>query len=237
MPTKKMDAKRAAKARRLEIEAAKRAAHARDRRRSWLVAGSALTVGLLLIVAVELPRWTAPTPQANRTLSQLGVSAAAAACSADTAQKIQPKGDIPATDKSGKATTIKYTEVPPTSGKSYATGAAAGTHYYAVGEGPTPETLVRNLQNGYTVVWYTPSLPKNQQTLLSYVGDAGAKVALSEKFIVAPWDTKLGKFPAGKNVAIAAWGSVQFCGGINGKTIQTFVGNHPPSKAPSPTGT
>ncbi|MDX6206553.1 MAG: hypothetical protein QOF39_2610 [Frankiales bacterium] len=236
MPTKKMDAKRAAKARRLEIEAAKRAAHARERRLSRLVWGSALLVGVLLVLAVEIPRWTAPTPIEKRSLSQLGVSAAAAACSADTARKIQPKGDVAATDKSGKATTIKYTEVPPTSGKSYATGAAAGTHYYAVGEGPTPGTLVRNLQNGYTVVWYTPSLPKNQVAQLSYVGDAGAKVALSEKFIVTPWDIKLGKFPAGKNVAIAAWGSVQFCGGINGKTIQTFINNHPPSKAPTPNG-
>jgi hypothetical protein len=237
MPTKKMDAKRAAKARRLEIEAAKRAAHARDRQRSWLVAGSALVVGVLLVLAVEIPRWTAATPLAQRSLSQLGVSVAKAACSADTAQKIQPKGDVVATDKNGKATTIKYTGVPPTSGKSYATGAAAGTHYYAAGEGPTPEALVRNLQNGYTVVWYTASLPKNQLAQLSYIGDAGAKVALSEKFIVTPWDIKLGKFPAGKHIAIAGWGSVQFCGGVNGKTIQTFVNNHPPSKAPTPTGT
>ncbi|MDX6229072.1 MAG: hypothetical protein QOI76_2462 [Frankiales bacterium] len=236
MPTKKMDAKRAAKARRMEIEAAKRAAHAADRRRSWLIAGAAVTVGILLIVAVELPRWTAPTPIEKRSLSQLGVSVAKAACSADTARKVQAKGNLAATDKAGKATTIKYTEVPPTSGKSYATGAAAGTHYYAAGQGPTPETLVRNLQNGYTVLWYTASLPKNQLAQLSYVGDAGAKVALSEKFIVTPWDIKLGKFPAGKNVAIAAWGSVQFCGGVNGKTVQTFINNHPPSKAPTPTG-
>src|ERR1700712_228063 len=119
MPTKKMDAKRAAKARRLEIEAAKRAARAAERRRSWLWAGSALLVGVLLVLAVEIPRWTAPTPIAQRSLSHLGVSAKAAACSADTARKVQPKGDVAPTDKSGKATVIKYTEVPPTSGKSY----------------------------------------------------------------------------------------------------------------------
>jgi cytochrome c-type biogenesis protein CcmH/NrfG len=74
MPTKKMDAKRAAKARRLEIEAAKRAARAAERRRSWLWAGSALLVGVLLVLAVEIPRWTAPTPIAQRSLSALGVS-------------------------------------------------------------------------------------------------------------------------------------------------------------------
>lgn len=236
MPTKKMDAKRAAKARRLELEAAKRRAHAAERRKSRLVWFSALLIGVLLVLAVEIPRWTAPTPIAERSLSGLGVSAAKAGCSADTARTVQAKGDVAATDKAGKATTIKYTEVPPTSGKSYPTGAAAGTHYYAVGEGPTPESLVRNLQDGYTVVWYTASLPKNQAAQLSYVGDAGAKIALSEKFIVTPWDIKLGKFPEGKNVAIAAWGSVQFCNGINGKTIQKFINNHPPTKAPTPTG-
>ena len=234
MPTKKMDAKRAAKARRLEIEAAKRAAHAAERRRSWIWAGSAVLVGILLVVAVELPRWTAPTPIEKRSLSALGVSASKAACSAPVTRAIQPKGDVAATDKAGKATVIKYTEVPPTSGKSYATGAAAGTHYYAAGEGPTPEELVRNLQDGYTILWYTASLPKNQAAQLTYIGDAGAAKALSDKFIVTPWDTSLGKFPAGKSVALAAWGDVQFCGGVNGKTIQTFIQSHSPGKAPTP---
>ncbi len=236
MPTKKMDAKRAAKARRLEIEAAKRAAHAAERRRSWIWAGSALTAGVLLVLAVEIPRWTAPTPIANRSLSQLGVSAKSAACGTDTKRTVAAKGDVPPTDKAGKPSVIKYTEVPPTSGKSYSTGATAGTHYYATGEGPTPQALVRNLQNGYTILWYTAGLPKKQLDQLTYVGDTGATLAPQEKFIVAPWDTKLGAFPAGKNVALAAWGSVQFCGGVNGKTVQTFITNHPPAKAPSPTG-
>jgi hypothetical protein len=149
---------------------------------------------------------------------------------------VLPKGNVEATDKNGKAGVIKYTEVPPTSGKSYTTGATAGTHYYAAGEGPTPQALVRNLQNGYTVLWYTPSLPKKQLEQLTYVGDAGAKVALSEKFIVAPWDPKQGAFPAGKNVALTAWGDVQFCGGVSGKAVQTFINAHPPTKAPTPTG-
>ena len=58
----------------------------------------------------------------------------------------------------------------------------------------------------------------------------------SDKFIVAPWDTKRGAFPAGKNVALASWGSVQYCAGVNGNTVQTFINDHPPSKAPTPTG-
>jgi hypothetical protein len=236
MPTKKMDAKRAAKARRLELEAAKRAAHRADRRRSWLVAGGSLAVGIILVLAVVIPQWLKPTPIEKRTLQQLGVSAGKAACSAVQTPKVQAKGDVKSPDAKGKPVTIKYSTVPPTSGKSYTTGAAAGTHYYAVGEGPTPETLVRNLQNGYTILWYTPSLPKNQAAQLTYVADQGALVASSSKFIVTPWDTKLGTFPAGKNVAIASWGAVQYCGGINGKTIATYLTDHPSSKAPTPSG-
>lgn len=236
MPTKKMDAKRAAKARRRELEQAKRAAQAREKRKSWLIAGAALAVGLLLVVAVLLPKWLAPTPVAERSLAQLGVSAKAAACAAVANPPLKPKGDVAATDKAGKATVIKYGAAPPTSGKSFTTAAPNTTHYYAVGESPPLEELVRNLQNGYTIVWYNPSLPKNQAAQLSYVGDAGAKKAVSEKFIVAPWDNKNGKFPAGKNVAIASWGAVQYCGGVNGKIVQSFLDTHPPSKAPTPSG-
>ena len=235
MPTKKMDAKRAAKARRLEIEAAKRQARAAERRRSWLLAGSALGVGALLIVIVEVPRWTAPTPVANRSLTHLGVSAAKAACSAVTSPTVEAKGDVPATT-SGKATVVKYKNTPPTSGKSFTTPADNTVHFYSVGSGPAPETLVRNLQDGYTVLWYTPSLDQKQVDQLTYVGDKGSAVAQSDKFIVAPWDTKRGAFPAGKSVALAAWGSVQFCAGVNGTTVQSFISSHPPSKAPTPTG-
>lgn len=236
MPTKKMDAKRAAKARRREQETAKRVAQAREKRKSWLIAGAALGIGLLLVVAVMLPKWTAPTPIAERSLSHLGVSAKLAACDAVTNPPVQAKGDVVATDKAGKATVIKYGAAPPTSGKSFKTGAPNTTHYYAVGESPPLEELVRNLQNGYTIVWYDASLPKNQAAQLSYVGDAGAKKAVSEKFIVTPWDTKNGKFPAGKNLAIASWGAVQYCAGVNGKTLQSFLDTHPPSKAPTPSG-
>jgi len=235
MPTKKMDAKRAAKQRRLEIEAAKRQARAAERRRSWLIAGSALGLGALLVILVELPRWTAPTPIANRSLTHLGVSAAKADCGAVTNPAVQPKGDVPATT-AGKATVVKYSTTPPTSGKSFATAADNTVHFYSVGSGPAPETLVRNLQDGYTVLWYTPSLDKKQVDQLTYVGDKGATVAQSDKFIVAPWDTKRGAFPAGKNVALASWGSVQYCAGVNGKTVETFINNHPPTKAPTPTG-
>ena len=235
MPTKKMDAKRAAKLRRLEIEAAKERARSAERRRSWLLAGGALGIGALLIVIVEIPRWTAATPIADRGLTHLGVSAAKAGCDAVTNPAVTPKGDVAATT-AGKATVVKYSTTPPTSGTSFTTAADNTVHFYSAGSGPAPETLVRNLQDGYTVLWYTPSLDKKQVDQLTYVGDKGAAVAQSDKFIVAPWDVKRGAFPAGKNVALAAWGSVQFCAGVNGSTVQTFINNHPPTKAPTPTG-
>src|SRR5438132_2677594 len=111
MPTKKMDAKRAAKQRRLEIEAAKARARSAERRRSWLIAGAALTIGALLVVIVEVPKWTAATPIADRSLTHLGVSAAKAACSAVTSPPAQVKGDVPATT-AGKATVVKYSTTP-----------------------------------------------------------------------------------------------------------------------------
>ena len=236
MPTKKMDAKRAAKAARREQEAAKLAAHKAEKRKSWLLAGAALGVGVLLIAIVVIREQTKPTPIGDRALTALGVSAKAANCAAVTSPKVEAKGTVPAKNKAGKATVVKYKNVPPSSGKSFATGAPSSTTYYAPGSGPAPETLVRNLQNGYTVLWYDPALPQKQLDQLTYVGDKGAVVAQSGKFIVAPWDTKRGAFPAGKKVALTAWGHTQFCAGINGKAISSFIDNHPPSGAPTPTG-
>ena len=160
---------------------------------------------------------------------------AKASCSAVQSPTLEAKGDVAATT-AGKATVVAYKNTPPTSGKSFTTPADNTVHFYSTGSGPAPETLVRNLQDGYTVLWYTPGLAKSQVDELTYIGDKGSAVAQSDKFIIAPWDTKRGAFPAGKNVALASWGSVQFCSGVSGKTVQDYITAHPPTKAPTPTG-
>src|SRR3954447_1510078 len=103
-----MDAKRAAKARRLELEAAKRAAHRAERRRSWLVAAGALATGLVLVLAVLIPQWLKPTPIEKRTLQHPGVSAGRPAGSPVKNPKVEPKGEVKSPDSKGKAVTIKY---------------------------------------------------------------------------------------------------------------------------------
>src|SRR3954452_13389396 len=132
MSTKKMDAKRAAKQRRLEIEAAKERARSAERRRSWLLAGAALSIGALLIVIVELPKWTAATPVSDRSLKHLGVSVAKAACGPVTTQAVPPKGDPRATT-AGRANGVKSPTPPPPSGKSFATPADNSVHFYSAG--------------------------------------------------------------------------------------------------------
>ena len=113
MPTKKMDAKRAAKARRREREAAKQEARAREKRKSWMLAGAALAVGIAAHRGSGAPGWTAPTPIAERSLSHLGVSAKAGDLQRrDHPPKFRPRATVAATDKAGKADRRQVQRVP-----------------------------------------------------------------------------------------------------------------------------
>ena len=180
MPTKKMDAKRAAKARRLEQEAAKRKAHAAERRRSWLVAGSALGVGVLLVLLVEIPRWTAPTPIARRVRFRPSASRRPRPPAAPTRAQGPAQGrpsPPPTRPESPPRSSTRTCRRPPASPTPLARRQRRTTT--RAGEGPTPRRWCATCRTATPSLWYTASLPKNQADQLTYVGDKGAVVALS----------------------------------------------------------
>ena len=52
------------------------------------------------------------------------------------------------------------TRTPPDSGSHYANPAPFTKHFYAEADRPAVETLVHNLEHGYTVVWYRADAPE-----------------------------------------------------------------------------
>jgi len=95
----------------------------------------------------------------NATIDDLGSSIAAASC--DPVAVHAATGNQ---DHVAEGTKVDYAETPPDSGKHYPTPAPFTKHFYAEADRPPVETLVHNLEHGYTVVWYRADAPSAPPT-------------------------------------------------------------------------
>ena len=129
---------------------------------------------------------------------------------------------------------VQYSTVPPTSGSHFVQPVLDGRQFYSSADTPAVETLVHNLEHGYTVLWYLPSEESARSGELQELAGLGNKIAPSQgKFIVAPWNDAYGQFPSGKKFALTHWsattdstgkvtaqaGHRQLCGDLSGEAV------------------
>ncbi len=179
-------------------------------------------------------------------IEDLGVSAAAARCDAPTEEPA--RGNQEHVDEGTK---VDYAQYPPDSGPHYPTPAPFTKHFYAVADRPAVETLVHNLEHGYTIAWYRADAPDDQIKALNRIAKTFATDTYdpANKFIAAPWSPSDGDgFPAGKNLVLARWtanpanpgdttqqrGVREACESVSGAAIKDFMAKYPPSAAPEP---
>jgi flagellar basal body-associated protein FliL len=184
----------------------------------------------------------------NASIEHLGSSIAAAGC--DPIAEHEATGNQ---DHVAEGTKVDYAQTPPDSGKHYPSPAPFTKHFYAEADRPPVETLVHNLEHGYTVVWYRADAPgkqiKNLQRIAKTFGSDDYDPA--DKFIAAPWSEADGAgFPAGKNVVITRWtadpndpgnptaqkGVRQACTEVSGAAIKDFMAKYPVANSPEPSG-
>jgi len=223
--------------RKARVEEMRRAQKQSDRRRTFLVIGAAVALAALLIgVVVYVVLDTA----VDRDLGKVGLAAGAAAC--DPVITSTADGTSvhvgPGTEKDS-VTSVKYDSVPPTHGEHFATPEMQARAFYTASDRPKVETLVHNLEHGYTILWYTDDLPADQVATLKKAADLARKDEnTAGKFIVSAWDEAYGAYPAGKTVGISHWGKDnsfrQMCEGFSGAVLERFVAEHPWSNAPEP---
>lgn len=232
-----MARKNAEAERKARLEEMRRAQQRQDRRRTYMVLGAAGALAALLIGGVV---WVVIDTAEDRDLGKVGLTAAAAAC--DPVVTTEAKGESihvgPGTDKAD-TTTVNYESVPPTHGEHYANPEYPNRSFYTAADRPQVETLVHNLEHGYTIVWYTNDLPDDQKAMLQKASDLARKsTSTAGKFLVTAWDESRGDYPAGKKVGITHWGKDksyrQMCGGVSGEVIEKFIDAHPWSDAPEP---
>jgi Protein of unknown function (DUF3105) len=233
--------------RRAKIAEMQRQAKAAERRRTLLIVGTAIAVVVVIAGAVGFAILRDPNRRPSGALNTLGVSASAAACSPVTNDKASG-GAVhvgPGTQQPG-VTRVKYSTVPPTSGEHFATPEYPNRQFYTVSDRPKMETLVHNLEHGYTILWYDASATAQQKATLKSVAEkANATSQARDKFIVSAWDPTYGAFPAGKHFALSHWaadpqdltkqsGHRQLCGDVSGDVVQKFITAYPRTSAPEP---
>ncbi|MEU8225988.1 DUF3105 domain-containing protein [Kribbella sp. NPDC048915] len=212
-----------------------------DRRRTILIVVCSIVVGLAIIAypAIKLIQDSRTKDQA---LTEFGVAASAASCDTPTndegggTQDHRPDGEK-----------IIYPVSPPSSGPHYANWAPFGKKFYTMDDRPAIENLVHNLEHGYTILWYSDTLPKDQVDEIEKISKSKLPDPSLGKFIAAPFRPDEGApWPDGKKLAFAHWsgpdssqksfGHRQFCGSVSGEALKQFMEKYPATDAQEPNG-
>ena len=240
-----MATKSADKDRKAKIAVMQRQAKAAERRRTVTIIGAAGVVVALMAGAVTYAIVTDDNRVPGGDLASLGVAASAASCDPITTDKTEGSGAHvgPNSDKPTEST-VKYATVPPSSGAHYGAPEYPNRQFYTADDSPRIESLVHNLEHGYTVLWYDKAATDKQLATLRAVAKAANQTtAAREKFIVTAWDSSYGAFPKDKPFALSHWsaeagdttkqtGNRQLCGDVSGAVINDFITKHPLTSAP-----
>ncbi|MGQ0464869.1 MAG: DUF3105 domain-containing protein [Sporichthyaceae bacterium] len=217
--------------RRARVEEMKRAQKAAERRKNVIIAGVCVVVaaGLIAIPVVGIAK-----DKAEGGVAGKGASTAEAACDPTIVDKASGTSDHV---KAG--TVVQYDTAPPSSGKHFEFAATVSRRgWYEQKDTPTVEQLVHNLEHGYTIAWYLPTMPDDQKKILEDIASDLRGDNRTRKFIAAPWDVARGQFPANKNVALSHWGAKdayrQYCGQVSGAAISAFMTQYPAEDSPEP---
>jgi hypothetical protein len=230
--------------RRARVEELRRAQRARERRKSAIFVALAVIVGLVLVAAAVVPSYLKNrNDPAKKSLSSFGVSAAAASCGPITKDKVSGSGvHVGPGTQQADVTRVDYSTVPPTSGEHFAVPEIGSRAFFTDKDRPKMETLVHNLEHGYTIIWYDSTVTGKQlQDLKNLATRARTEKAVGpSKFLVSAWDNSYGTFPKGKHVAISHWGAKQghrqLCGQVSGDVVNKFIDKYPFSDSPEPGG-
>lgn len=216
-----------------------------EKRRGLAIVGVCVVIALLIIGAAAyqpLKQWWELRQFEKVDLS--GIGAPASACDDVITKKATGNQDhVPS------GTPVTYDDAPP----------AFGPHWNEAGVAPAPmdrklytddrpavESLVHNLEHGYTILWYDDTVADDSDQMLELRGISDKLAGTSNfrtKFIAAPWTSDDGKaFPDGQHVALTHWTSVddkqqgvwQYCSATSGEALQQFMLDYPYTDSPEP---
>lgn len=226
--------------RQVVVEEMRKKEQSASKRRTALTVGACVLVGGGIIAAAAVP---VLNREPARPTTQIGVDASAAGC-LDVVTKPADGGN----DHRPNNEDIKYAESPPAFGPHYAMPVPMERKFYTV-DRPAVETLVHNLEHGFTILWYDETIATDETSLAEVeeiTRSFPASTGLADKFIAVPWTSEDGDaFPKDTHVALTHWslggdsgdpadqeGVWLYCGEPSGDVVQDFVTDYPFTDAP-----
>ena len=233
--------------RRAIVEKMRRDQQRQERRKSLMVLGAAVLVGVL-IIGVAVWQFMAAESSTSGQLGGIGVAASEAGCQEVVVEEAEGNNDHrPDGEK------ILYKSSPPATGPHWGTflQGAQIRKLYTVDDRPSVEQLVHSLEHGHTVLWYDETIAEDDDAMeeLEILSNKFQGTDLNDKFMAAPWTSDDGDvFPDDAHVALTHWsmggtngnpegqqGITQFCSEVSGEAVEGFMKDYPYSDSPEPT--
>ena len=225
-----------------------------EHRRGLAIVMVCVVIAVLIVGAAAfkpIKDWWDVRQFKNKDLASIG--APVSACQKVTTQKADGNQDHVPT---GQA--VQYTTAPPAFGPHWNEAGLAPApmerKLYTDGDRPELESLVHNLEHGYTILWDDQTIADDSGAMDELNGIADKFTGTSnmrDKFIAAPWesDDEGGKsFPDGAHVALTHWsaggsggsdpkkqvGVFQYCSDVSGAALKSFMLDYPYTDSPEP---
>lgn len=226
-----------------------------ERRKSFAIVGVCILIALGIVGAAAykpITDWWQGRQFSGTALADIGEKAG-------VCNKITSKKATGNQEHVQEGTPVDYADAPPAFGQHYPVPAEMTRKVYSEGDRPPLEQLVHNLEHGYMILWYDDTVAddSDQMNEIRAIGDKfEGTTNFRDKFIAAPWTSDDGKaFPEGKHVVLTHWaaydsrddtkvpgqttaedqiGVWQYCGGVSGSAIETFMNDWPYTNSPEP---
>jgi hypothetical protein len=225
-----------------------------DRRRGFAIVGvCALIAVVILVLAIY------PIIKRNRDLSQFkGLKLSEIGAPKSACQKVTTKPANGSSDHVPETQQVTYPDAPPAFGSHWnvpgLAPAAFERKFYTSNDRPELESLVHNLEHGYTILWYDDTVTGDELNEIEGIADKFKRDEdnLRYKFIAAPWtsddEKESGAFPSGQHIALTHWsaggsgesdtskqvGVWQYCSAPSGEALDDFMLKYPYTDSPEP---
>ncbi len=230
-----------------------------EKRRGFAIVGVCALVAVLIVVAAAyrpVKNWWDLRQFKDIDLAAIG--APASSC-----DKVETKPADGNQEHVPTGTQVTYSTAPPAFGAHWNEGSGANQapapfnrKFYTAEDRPELESLVHNLEHGYTILWYDETIADDadQLNVIDGIADKFRSDSnnLRYKFVAAPWtaedEKESGKFPDGMHVALSHWsaggngetdkkkqvGVFQYCSEPSGEALQQFMRDYPYTDSPEP---
>jgi hypothetical protein len=224
-----------------------------EKKRGYAIVGVCVLVGVLMIGAAAykpITDWWDGRKIDKVALDEVGASAAEACQDVTTEKADGTQNHVPT------GTPVEYTTAPPAFGAHWNEAGVAPApferKFYTEDDRPELESLVHNLEHGYTILWYDDTIADNADDVTELRGIAEKFAGdddLRHKFIAVPWTSEDGDaFPDGQHIAFTHWsvggegetdakkqvGAFQYCSEISGEALDAFMDEYPYFDSPEP---